>query len=392
MNTLLTTLLEKKNSSLPVIFDLSKDKELKEFEQMISDGKVLSAVDDYEEELRELFAVSDPSKVYSGNFENDFKKYFDEIKEASPLWKQGKWVFYPWRAVVVHILDHDSFYKVRTARNKLLITEEEQEKFYEATIGIAGLSVGSNIALALTLQGGPRKIKLADMDRLALSNTNRVISGVDGLGLLKVEVTARKLYEINPYMEIELYSGGLNLDNIEKFFSGLDLVVDELDNLAIKYLIREHAMKKSIPVVMGADNGDNAVIDVERYDINAKTEYFHGRLGGDISYESLSGLDKFGIGKTITKHIGPENVTPRMQSSLLEMGKKIVSWPQLGGAAMLNGVAIAYCIRKILNNQSVIENRALISIDALLDPEFDSNEQKTERDKSSESFKKLFGL
>ena len=391
INDTLRSLQEQQVPSMPRFFDLTSAKDEEELARLITAGGVKSVIDDYEEQLRELFAITDPSKVYAGKFEEEFQAYFKEYAANMPLFQRGKWVFFPWRAALVHILPEEDFCRVRTARNKLLITKAEQEKFHNASIGIAGLSVGSNIALALTLQGGPKTIKLADMDRLALSNTNRVLSGVDGLGQLKVEVTARKLYEINPYMHIQLFPEGLNKGNIADYFSGLDLVVDELDNLAIKYLIREYAQKQGIPVVMGADNGDNAVIDVERYDLNKKTPFFHGRLG-DVSFESLSGLDKFGIGKTITKHIGPENVTPRMQASLLEMGKKIVSWPQLGGAAMLNGVAIAYCVRKILNGQSVVADRSLISVDALLDPEFDSETQRAERANSSAAFKKLFGL
>src|SRR5258708_16210511 len=103
--------------------------------------------------------------------------------------------------------------------------------------------------------------------------------------------------------------------NIKQFFTGLDIVIDELDNLAVKFLIREQAKKHKIAVVMAADNGDNAVVDVERYDTNPKTKFFHGRMG-EVSYKKLSTLNKFGIGKMITKHIGAENVTERMKGSL----------------------------------------------------------------------------
>ena len=143
---------------------------------------------------------------------------------------------------------------------------------------------------------------------------------------------------------------------------------------------------------MAADNGDNGVIDIERYDLDSAIPFFHGRMGDDISYEMLSGLDKFGIGKLITKLVGPENVTERMQQSLLEMGKTIVSWPQLGGAALLNGSAIAYCIRKIINDQPLEDNRSLISLDTLLIPGYDSEEEKKIRNDKTAAFKKIFHL
>jgi hypothetical protein len=146
-----------------------------------------------------------------------------------------------------------------------------------------------------------------------------------------------------------------------------------------------------LAVVMAADNGDNGVVDVERYDLDPQPEFFHGRMG-EVNYEMLSKLDKFGIGKMITKHVGPENVTERMQQSLLEMGKTIVSWPQLGGAAMINGAAVAYCVRKILNGQELEPNRSLISLDEKLIPSYASPEATAKRATIADSFKKIFGL
>jgi hypothetical protein len=242
------------------------------------------------------------------------------------------------------------------------------------------------------LQGGAKHIKLADMDRLALSNTNRILTGIDNLGLLKVEMAARRIYEINPYAQVEVFSQGLNKETIEEFFEGLDIVIDELDNLAVKYLIREQAKKNRIAVVMAADNGDTAVVDIERYDLDENTPFFHGRMGDNISYESLSSLDKFGIGKMITKHVGPENVTVAMQQSLLEMGKTIVSWPQLGGAALINGAAVAYCVRRIANGQDLEKNRTLISLDEKLIPNYFDHEEITKREEAASVFKKIFGL
>jgi hypothetical protein len=120
--------------------------------------------------------------------------------------------------------------------------------------------------------------------------------------------------------------------------------------------------------------------------------FFHGRMGDDISYEMLAGLDKFGIGKMITKHVGPENVTEKMQQSLLEMGKTIVSWPQLGGAALVNGAAVAYCVRKIVNGEPLEANRSLISLDEKLVPGYNAPEETEKRRQISEAFKKIFGL
>lgn len=383
-----------KDSYKPKILDLKLESDRGELARLKEQGLINYVVDDFEEQQRELYAVNNPTKVYTPDFENLFKGYYTELGKSIPIWQSGKWVYYPWSSTLVHILDDLDFQKVRFARNRNLISEDEQLKFYNAVIGIGGLSVGNSVALSIVLQGGAKHIKLADLDRLALSNLNRIRSGVENLGELKVVMTARQIYSINPYAKVELFTDGLTESNIDDFFVGsakLDLVIDELDNMAIKMLIRHKAAEYKVPVAMGADNGDNAIIDIERYDLTPQPKYFHGRLG-DMTYKDLLGLDKFGIGKTITQFLGAENITERMQGSFLEMGKTIVSWPQLGGAALLNGSAVAYCVRKILNGEDVEHNRAIISFDEIMTPSYNSEEMLKSRKENSDKFKKIFGL
>src|SRR5581483_9575365 len=357
---------------------------------LLEKGVIAHVVDDYLEQQKELFAVMNPSLVYTPDFPKKFEEYFTNLQKT-PLVKQGNWVLFPWISTLVHILPENEFQMVKTARNRNLITKEEQEKFYDAVVGIGGLSVGNSVALTLVLSGGAKHIKLADHDRLALTNINRVRAGVENLGLRKVDLAARQIYLLNPYAKIEVFPDGLSPENIGTFFQGLDIVVDELDNIAIKYLIREEAKKHNIAVVMGADNGDNAIIDVERHDLSEDVPFFHGVLG-NVTYEDLTKLDKFGIGQTITKMLGAENIEIRMQESLMEMGKTLVSWPQLGGAALLNGIAMAYCVRKIVNNQPLVKDRAILSLDEKLDPEYMTFSEVEKRKIASQNFKMKFSL
>lgn len=375
-------------SARPTIFDLSREKEGTQLTALFDSGAIRRVSDDYRGQLRELFAVDNPRLAHEPSFEERFEAYLSGLGDIR---LQGCWVYFPWNASLAHVLDKECFYRVRTARNRNLITEREQKTYYDAHIGIAGLSVGTSVALAIALSGGGRRMRLADMDTFALSNTNRVPSSVCDLGSKKVELAARRIYEINPYAEIELEPRGVSIETIEAFFDGLDVVVDEVDDIAAKYLIRREARKRGIPLVMAADNGDGAVVDIERYDLDKDTPFFHGRLG-DASYEQLSGLDRAGVGRTITKHIGHENVTPRMQESLLEMGKTIVSWPQLGGAALLNGAAVAYCVRRIVNGQEVQHNRATISFDEIFVPSYASAGELAKRKATADSFREQFKL
>lgn len=377
--------------SKPIFFDLSNPEDEAKIKELLDSGKIQTVSDDFEEQHVELFGVKNPSLVYTPDFKEKFKEYYKALAIVKPFYQHGFWIYYPWLSKVAHTLLEEDFYLVRTNRNCNLISKEEQDKYYKATVGIGGLSVGSSIAYALVLQGGPKKIKLADMDRLALSNTNRILSGIENLGVLKVEMAARMIYQINPYAIVETFSEGLTPNNIESFCKDLDIVLDELDSFPIKYLIREQCKKWGIPLVQAADNGDNGVVDIERYDLDPNTPFFNGRLG-NVTYEMFLKMDKFGIGKMITQLVGPENVTERMQQSLLEMGKTIVSWPQLGGAALLNGAAVAYCVRKILNSQALEQNRTLVNMDAMFDPSYNSSDHVKRRNQITEGFKKMYRI
>lgn len=378
----------------PMIFDLADEKDCEALRGLFARRKVRFVCDDYEEQLREYHAYLNPHLVFSPDFAERFIAFRDVLAAKTPMRMQGRWVYYPWRATLVHVLEEKAFQHVRTSRNRNLITADEQEKYANAVVGIAGLSVGNSVATNIVLQGGANRIRLADFDKLSLSNINRVRASTAEFGSNKAEMTARQIYEINPYAVVETFTDGLTPENIDAFFVGakkLDVVIDEIDNLAVKCLIRENAKRLRMPVVMAADNGDNGVVDIERYDLDPETPFFHGRMG-EVSYESLKNLDKLSIGRLITKHVGPETVTPRMRASLMQIGRTIVSWPQLGGAALLNGSAVAYCVRSIVCGHPLENNRALISLDDQLAPAVNTPEETEKRRQEAAEFAKAFGL
>lgn len=376
----------------PEIFDLSRPQEAKKLEALFKTNKKIKVYDDFYEQTKELFFTNNPDLTNNTlQAEKKFTEFHTKKLARTSVHRLGKWVYFPWLDCVSHVLDEKDFFQVRTSRNRQLVSAQEQKKFYEAKIGIGGLSVGSSIAIALVLQGGAKHIKLADPDILALSNTNRVISGVQNLGQLKIYMVGQKIYETNPYAQISFFPFGLNEENMNEFTYGLDLVIDELDNLAVKVLLREKAREKRIPVISGADNGNSAVIDIERYDQNHKLAFFHNRLG-KISYKQLNSLNKLETGKNIAKLIGPENHEHRMLKSLLEIGKTITSWPQLGSTALLNAAAVSYCARQIVNNKPLQKNRSVISLEEKFAGKGYAKKKARQQKSTQKYISKIFGL
>src|SRR5262249_28735041 len=122
-----------------------------------------------------------------------------------------------------------------------------------------------------------------DYDQLALSNMNRLRAGVHELDVLKTVLAARQIYEINPYASVSLYHHGVTADSLDEFVLGdpkLDVLIDECDDLRLKFRLRERARALRVPVLM--ETSDRGMIDVERFDQEPERAIFHG-LVGDIS-------------------------------------------------------------------------------------------------------------
>lgn len=374
----------------PRFFDLSREDDRAQISELLERNPHLTIIDRYEQQLKELFILEHPV-LYQDKvrLEAEFAPYRDAHYAGRKSWQAGVWAYLPWREVLIHLLPDAEFQHVRTARNRNLIPPEEQETYYNSTIGIAGLSVGNSVALALVLMGGAKRLRLADHDTLELTNLNRIRGSIADLTKPKVYMTAQQIYELDPYADLALYTDGLTEGNLQAFFDGLDVVVDEIDNLGMKLRIREEAKKRRIPVVMATDNGDSGMVDVERYDLDPNIKPFHGRLPEDIAARIRAGekLPLPVIGTTIGEHLVGWDITePRMQQSLLEIGRTIPTWPQLGGAALLNGVGVAVAVRKILTGQPVTDRRAILSLSSQLIPDYDGPEQLDQRRQATRTF------
>lgn len=348
--------------------------------------ELINVFDDMMEELFKLdFPFAAPgSPEYQKTFRQYQNYYYNKTHGGPP-----PWAYFPWRRVAVKLLGENDFFRLRTARNKFLITEQEQSKFYNSTVGVAGLSVGSAVVNLLVLTGGAKNLRLADFDTLSLVNLNRLLGSVCELGVSKTVNMAKRVYEINPFAQVDLFADGITERNINTFLTKggkkLDLLIEEMDDIKLKIDLRLVARRRKIPVIMATDNGDNAIIDVERFDLEPKRPLFHGRVEEKILRsvpEKPTQAERVKLAATL---VGAE-ITPRTQYSLMQVGTKIPTWPQLGTAATLSGVALAYVARKILTGQDMPSGRYFIDLDKTLDPMFDSPEFTAYRDQQRRDF------
>ncbi len=371
------------NQWQPQFFALANQADKVELETLTARYPELEIIDSLSEAMEDLFKIDFPFIApTSPEYQKSFQRYQERYRGDQDWLEKGVWAYFPWRQVVVHLPEAADYLKLRTARNKFLITAEEQSAFYQARIGIGGLSVGLSALNALVLSGGAGKLRLADFDTLAITNLNRLPSSVTDLGRKKAISAARKTMEINPFQEIDLFLDGLNADNMNDFFSkdgeNLDLYIEAMDDIKLKIDSRFQARQLRIPVLMVTDNGDNTIIDIERFDLEADRPLFHGTIDEQILRSVPEKPSQAQKVKLASKIVGSD-ITPRTQYSLTQVGTKLPSWPQLGNAALLSGVAASYVARRILTGQNMPSGRYEINLDAHLDPEYQSEAARSDR-------------
>lgn len=339
----------------PLIFRADQADDRARLAELVKRTPGLRVHDTLHGQLRELVRTLHPDRTYTPA----------ELDAAAVAHLQGidpehygVWVFYPWNDRLVHLLGEDEFVRVRTDRNRNKITSEEQALLRTKRVGVVGLSVGQSAALVLAMERCCGELRLADFDDLELSNLNRIRSGVHEMGVPKVVNTAREIAELDPFLQVTIFPEGLQRDNMDRFFTEggqLDLLVEECDSVDIKVLARLKARELGIPVVM--DTSDRGMIDVERFDLEPDRPLLHGLLEGlDLSLldRPMTNLEKLPF---MAQIVGLETISDRMRASIPELGKTIVTWPQLASGVALGGALVTDVCRRVLLGHSSTSGR-----------------------------------
>jgi hypothetical protein len=172
--------------------------------------------------------------------------------------------------------------KLLTDPNGQLSWAEIRDRLERAVVGFVGVSVGGNLLEGWLREARPRRVKVADPDWVELTNLNRgermslrhavaprssrfdPANPFDVPRVAKAEYIAYEQQLVDPYLDVDVYSEGITRENIEQFFSGgdgeppIDILVEEMDNLDLKILVRQVARERGVDVIMLSDFGHQA--------------------------------------------------------------------------------------------------------------------------------------
>lgn len=337
--------------------------------------------------------MSKPIILYEGKYtSSDLKKF----KKNNPIWKivdtykdqlyehsqiihpdqpllrktqyketDGNWVYFPWNGNLIHLLKEKEFNQLRTNRNKNLITEKEQGKLYKCCVAFSGLSIGTHFAISLAYSSIGKHVKLADFDKLEATNLNRLKASIGELGIPKIDITARHIYEVNPYTNIQRFPEGLTKKNLASFLGkpNPNVIFEAIDNFEMKIRLRLAARKARIPVIMFTNLGDNLLVDIERFDLDKNLPLFNGTIG-DVPEKILSTKkinNEREKAKLAIEIVGIKNIPKRALASLSAINKTLVGRPQLYSTVTVSGGFASYLIRRMLLGKLLPSGRKLIS-------------------------------
>lgn len=359
----------------PFFFRITNSAEEEQLKAFINSTHDILIYDTLHTQLSELIRLNNPQKKLTP----EESAQLIALHVNGPEEKYGVWVYFPWSNKLVHTLDEHEFAQVRTSRNIYKITPAEIEILKTKKIGIIGLSVGQSIALTLAMERTCGELRLADFDEIELSNMNRIKVNIQDLGLNKAIIAARQIAELDPFINVVCFTDGITNTNIDDFFclgGKLDILIEECDGIDIKVLSRIKAKALGIPVLM--DTNDKGMLDVERFDLEPDRHIFHGKVNDleELSPDELNvKLNSLTIPEKVSylaKIIGFENLSSAMKTSLAEMNKTIVGWPQLASAVTLGGAMVTDLSRKILLNQFNASGRFFVDFDELFNDQYNT--------------------
>ncbi len=239
------------------------------------------------------------------------------------------------------------FLEQALSRNIGILTPAEQEKILNTRIAIPGLGgVGGQHLITLT-RTGIGKFTIADFDTFEAKNINRQYGArLSSIDRPKIEVMAGDALDINPFLDIRQFPGGVTPENIDDFLEGVDLVADGMDffNIDIRRLIFNRAREKKIPVITAGPLGFSTALLVFMPDQGMGfDEYFN--ISDDLDRDEK--LLRFFVGlapkATQAAYIDPSSITMSGEKG-----------PSAGaGCLICSGVLTAETIRILLNKKGI---------------------------------------
>ncbi len=145
-----------------------------------------------------------------------------------------------------------------------IMSENDLTKIHNTTVAIGGLGLGGSIFLNLVRMGF-EKFHISDPDIYERTNINRQRMAKEStIGVRKDQALLKEALDINPNVKVQCFPEGLSEENVSRFLTGADWVVDVVDVFALteKLALNNEAQRRQLPVVSCGSLGFSAAVIV----------------------------------------------------------------------------------------------------------------------------------
>lgn len=139
-----------------------------------------------------------------------------------------------------------------TDRNIGILSRAEQESLRKMCVAVAGCGGMGGLAAEQLIRLGVGRVKIADFDKFEVHNLSRQTGSTYlNVGTHKAVVLAQYFQAINPELKLEVYTEGVQPDNVVEFLKGADVVIDGIDYTQFYHSVVLHreALRRGLCVV-----------------------------------------------------------------------------------------------------------------------------------------------
>lgn len=167
----------------------------------------------------------------------------------------------------------------RYNRNRIYLSEEEQELVKKTKVLLGGAGIGSIIA-ECALRFGFENITIVDGDKVELSNLNRQNYQEKNIGHYKAESLAEYMKQINSQANISYYNSFINEKNVGNIIKGHNIAINALDFKSdIPFIFDNMCKESNIPVLHPYNlgwGGFVAIVDPHGIALTELTKEYRG--------------------------------------------------------------------------------------------------------------------
>ncbi|MFO8111619.1 MAG: HesA/MoeB/ThiF family protein [Desulfosalsimonadaceae bacterium] len=196
-----------------------------------------------------------------------------------------------------------NIWPVRYIRNRGSIRINEQIKLARSRVAVIGAGGLGGYVIEILARIGIGRLTVVDGGCFDESNLNRqLLADTAAIGKKKAFIAAERVGRINPAVDVYPHTVYLDGDNAEGFLDGCNLVVDALDNMETRRVLKKTCRTLNIPLVHGAICG------------------FEGRIMGIFPDDpDIQALFDNGEGPAAEALMGTPAVAPAVIASLQAM-------------------------------------------------------------------------